>query len=149
MALAGGCFATAAPTVATAASVSIQPAMHSRLASVTQPPSQAQCVAAFTVPCYQPAQFQAAYNEGPLFARGITGKGTTIVLVDSFGSPTIQSDLATFDATFGLPAPPSFKVIQPAGPVGRMTPAPCPAGPGRPRSMCSGPMPWPPAPTSS
>jgi len=122
LALVGGFFAAAAPIAATSASVGIQPEMHSRLASVTQPPTQAQCVATFTVPCYQPAQFQAAYNEGPLFARGITGKGETIVLVDSFGSPTIQSDLATFDATFGLPAPPSFRIIQPAGPVGPYDP---------------------------
>ncbi len=117
IALAGGSFlAAGAPTVA--ASVVAQPAsiIH-RLASHTQPPTQAQCVAAFTVPCYQPAQFQAAYNEQPLFKRGITGKGQTIVIVDSFGSPTIGSDLATFDAQFGLPAPPSFKVIQPAGAV--------------------------------
>jgi subtilase family serine protease len=60
---------------------------------------------------------QTAYNEQPLFKRGITGRGQTIVIVDSFGSPTIQSDLATFDAQFNLPAPPSFKIIQPAGPV--------------------------------
>ena len=39
------------------------------------------------------------------------------MIVDSYGSPTIQSDLATFDAQFGLPAPPSFKIIQPAGAV--------------------------------
>jgi subtilase family serine protease len=122
MALVGGMFAAAAPTVATTASVGIQTDMHSRLASLTQPPTQAQCVASFTVPCYQPAQFQKAYNEGPLFAHGITGKGETIVLVDSFGSPTIKSDLATFDATFNLPAPPSFKIIQPAGPVGPYDP---------------------------
>jgi subtilase family serine protease len=98
--------------------VSVQPAsMHSLLASQTQPPTEAQCVAAFTVPCYDPAQIQTAYNEAPLFNRGITGTGQTIVIVDSFGSPTIQSDLATFDAQFGLPAPPSFKIIQPAGAV--------------------------------
>ena len=47
----------------------------------------------------------------------MNGKGATIVIVDSFGSPTIQNDLATFDAQFGLPAPPSFKIIQPAGAV--------------------------------
>jgi subtilase family serine protease len=47
----------------------------------------------------------------------VTGKGATIVIVDSFGSPTIRADLATFDQTFGLPAPPSFKVIQPAGAI--------------------------------
>ena len=38
---------------------------------------------------------------------GITGAGETIVIVDSFGSPTIASDLAHFDAYFRLPAPPS------------------------------------------
>ncbi|MGH3191303.1 MAG: S53 family peptidase [Streptosporangiaceae bacterium] len=74
-------------------------------------------MAAFTVPCYQPPQIQTAYDEQPLFNSGITGKGQTIVLVDSFGSPTIKSDLAIFDAEFGLPAPPSFKIIQPAGKV--------------------------------
>jgi subtilase family serine protease len=114
-------FAMGAPTLA--ATVSIQPSLTSRLASVTQPPTQAQCVASFTVPCYQPPQFQKAYNEQPLFSRGITGKGETIVLVDSFGSPTIKSDLATFDAQFGLQAPPSFKIIQPAGAVPPFDPA--------------------------
>jgi subtilase family serine protease len=37
--------------------------------------------------------------------------------VDSFGSPTIAADLASFDSAFGLRAPASLKVIQPAGPV--------------------------------
>jgi len=110
---------TAGVTAATAtAVVGVQPAsIRSQLASETQPPTQAQCVAAFTVPCYDAAQIQTAYNEQPLFSHGITGKGETIVIVDSFGSPTIQSDLATFDTQFGLPAPPSFKIIQPAGAV--------------------------------
>ena len=49
------------------------------------------------MPCYDPAQIETAYNERPLFVHGITGAGETIVIVDSFGSPTIQSDLATFD----------------------------------------------------
>jgi subtilase family serine protease len=39
------------------------------------------------------------------------------VIVDSFGSPTIARDLRTFDDAFGVPQPPSFKVIQPAGKV--------------------------------
>jgi subtilase family serine protease len=108
---------TAGATAATAV-VGVQPAsIHSQFASKTQPPTEAQCVAAFTVPCYDPAQIQTAYNEQPLFDRGVTGTGETIVIVDSYGSPTIQSDLATFDAQFGLPAPPSFKIIQPAGAV--------------------------------
>jgi subtilase family serine protease len=59
----------------------------------------------------------AAYNLGPLQKRGIDGAGQTIVIVDSFGSPTIAADLASFDSAFGLRAPASLKVIQPAGPV--------------------------------
>ena len=47
----------------------------------------------------------------------MTGRGTTIVIVDSFGSPTIRNDLKVFDQTFGLPAPPKFTIIQPAGRV--------------------------------
>ncbi len=80
-----------------------------------QPPTTAQCEAASGIACYQPYQFQQAYDMNPLYKAGLTGKGKTIVLVDSFGSPTIQSDLATFDQAFNLPAPPSFKIIQPAG----------------------------------
>jgi subtilase family serine protease len=64
-----------------------------------------------------PAQVAAAYDLAPLAAAGITGAGQTIVLVDSFGSPTIAADLAHFDSYFKLPAPPSFQVIHPAGPV--------------------------------
>jgi subtilase family serine protease len=82
-----------------------------------QPPTTAQCEAAFSVACYEPAQIQQAYNLHPLYSHGVTGKGSTIVIVDSFGSPTIKSDLNFFDKTFGLPAPPSFKILQPAGAV--------------------------------
>jgi subtilase family serine protease len=64
-----------------------------------------------------PAQVRAAYDTRPLAARGIAGTGQTIVIVDSFGSPTIAADLASFDRYFGLPAPPSFRIIQPAGRV--------------------------------
>jgi subtilase family serine protease len=66
-----------------------------------------------------PDQIRTAYNLGPLAARGITGKGQTIVVVDSFGSPTIARDLARFDSYFRLKAPPSLRIIQPAGRVPR------------------------------
>jgi subtilase family serine protease len=82
-----------------------------------QPPTTAECVASAGIPCYQPSQFQQAYDMNPLYNAGLTGRGKTIVLVDSYGSPTIQNDLATFDQAFNLPAPPSFKIIQPAGAV--------------------------------
>ncbi len=69
------------------------------------------------LPCYDPAQIQKAYDEPPLFASGIDGRGETIVIVDSFGSPTIRHDLAAFDAQFLLPTPPSLRIIHPAGAV--------------------------------
>jgi subtilase family serine protease len=124
LALVGGSLAASAglagvgtAAVAAPAIVHIRPMVISRLASAGQPMTEAQCVATFTVPCYDPGQIQTAYDEAPLFSQGITGAGETIVIVDSFGSPTIKSDLATFDTTFGLPAPPSFKIIQPSGRV--------------------------------
>lgn len=67
--------------------------------------------------CYEPAQFAAAYDLGPLYAAKDTGTGSTIVIVDSFGSPTIQQDLKTFDTGFKLSPPPSFKIIAPVGPI--------------------------------
>ncbi len=67
--------------------------------------------------CYEPAQLQAAYDLGPLYANKDTGAGETVVVVDAFGSNTIQRDLTRFDAGFNLPAPPSFKIIAPAGAI--------------------------------
>jgi subtilase family serine protease len=81
------------------------------------PPTTADCEKSYKVACYEPAQIQQAYNLPAVYANGVTGKGATIVIVDSFGSPTIKHDLSVFDKTFSLPAPPSFKVIQPAGKV--------------------------------
>jgi subtilase family serine protease len=117
LALASGSLLAGGAPVAATASIAIGPMLHSKFVSARQPLTQDQCEALFTAPCYDPAQFQTAYNEQPLFNSGITGKGQTIVIVDSFGSPTIRADLATFDAEFNLPAPPSLKIIQPAGTV--------------------------------
>jgi subtilase family serine protease len=61
------------------------------------------CVAQLGIHCYSPLQYRVAYNLNPLYQSGITGAGRTIVIVDSFGSPTIQHDLETFDAQWGLP----------------------------------------------
>jgi subtilase family serine protease len=90
---------------------------HLGRSAAGRPPSTADCEASFRVACYEPAQIQQAYNLPGLYREGIEGQGVTIVIVDSFGSPTITADLATFDQTFGLPAPPSFKVIHPVGAI--------------------------------
>jgi subtilase family serine protease len=86
-------------------------------ATTSGPPTTAECEAQYQVACYEPFQIQDAYNLAPLFSKGVDGKGQTIIIVDSYGSPTIGHDLAVFDGAFGLPAPPSLTVIQPAGPV--------------------------------
>jgi subtilase family serine protease len=64
-----------------------------------------------------PDQIRTAYDLAPLAAKGIDGADQTIIVVDSYGSPTVAADLAHFDSYFRLPAPPSFRVLQPAGPV--------------------------------
>jgi len=87
------------------------------------PPTTAQCEHAYGIACYQPGQLRAAYNLPPLYGKGITGKGQTIVIVDSFGSPTIRQDLAVFDKQFGYPAPPSFTIIAPAGKIPAFNPS--------------------------
>jgi subtilase family serine protease len=58
------------------------------------------------VPCYAPQQIRTAYN----VPSNLTGAGETIVIIDAFGNPYIQGDLATFDSTFGLP-PANLNII--------------------------------------
>jgi subtilase family serine protease len=65
--------------------------------------------------CYGPSQIRNAYALSSLIASGNDGSGRTITIVDAFQNPTMASDLASFDKTFGLPAPPSFKTIAPLG----------------------------------
>jgi subtilase family serine protease len=65
--------------------------------------------------CYEPKQFLAAYGIDKLHDMGITGKGQTIILADSFGSPTMQNDLDVFSDKFGLPRT-KVQFIYPNGP---------------------------------
>ncbi len=62
------------------------------------PSSTGQCQQALQISCYNPAQIQQAYNLPSLYAKGVNGKGATIVIVDPYGSPTISKDLSTFDS---------------------------------------------------
>ncbi len=116
---AGGAAAPAAVPAAVAA-VQVVPFSSGHILAagkMSQPPTTAQCESDFGIACYQAFQLQRAYNLAPLFAKGVEGQGQTIVIVDAFGSPSIASDLKTFDSQMGLPNPPSFKVITPAGPI--------------------------------
>jgi subtilase family serine protease len=73
--------------------------------------------------CYSPRQVRRAYGLGPLYAKGFDGRGSTIVIVDPFGSPTIGHDLRAFDSALGLRDPPALRVIQPVGAVPPYDPA--------------------------
>lgn len=73
-----------------------------------QPPTSAQCLAALGVPCYDPQQIRAAYGVDSLINTGYSGAGETIVLIESYGSPTLAADLED---------PPSLTVLAPIGPI--------------------------------
>jgi subtilase family serine protease len=60
---------------------------------------------------YDPSQIKKAYGIDQL---NKTGAGETIAIVDAYGSPTIQSDLDTFDQRFGLPST-TLKIAYPQG----------------------------------
>ena len=119
--------APAAPLAATAApalaGVIVRPGVIHVGRAQAGPLSTAGCEQAYQVACYGPAQLRQAYDLPALYARGVTGRGTTIVIVDSYGSPTIRHDLGVFDKAYGLPAPPAFHIIQPAGRVPGYDPA--------------------------
>jgi len=97
--------------------VTVQPGVMHVGRAQSSPPTTADCEKAYKVACYEPAQIRQAYNLPAVYASGVTGRGATIVIVDSYGSPTIKHDLGVFDQAFGLPAPPSLRIIQPAGKV--------------------------------
>ncbi len=62
------------------------------------------------VTCLTPHQLRLAFGVEPLIEQGYTGKGQTIIDIVSFGSPTLQQDMNTFDQQFGLP-PINIQVI--------------------------------------
>jgi subtilase family serine protease len=63
---------------------------------------------------YFPSDITAAYGVDAVHAGGTTGAGQTIVIVDSYGSPTALQDLQQFSSDFGLP-PPNLQIHYPCG----------------------------------
>ncbi len=53
--------------------------------------------------CYDPYQMRAAYGVAPLIANGLDGTGKTIVILDAFDDPYLQSDFSYFNNYYGLP----------------------------------------------
>src|SRR3954447_631593 len=67
-----------------------------------------------TIHCYTPNQIRAFYGLAPLTPTTNDGAGQTIVLVDSYGSPTAVKDAAFFARTFGGPTP-NVEAVFPLG----------------------------------
>jgi subtilase family serine protease len=70
-----------------------------------------------TCPGYNPTQIQSAYDFNRLYSKGWDGTGQTIVIVDAYGSASIQSDANLFSTVYGLPPLTSsnFQVYYPGG----------------------------------
>lgn len=66
-----------------------------------------------------PIQVQKAYGLDKAYAAGLAGEGQTIVIVDSYGSSTIQSDANEFNTLTNLPQLTSsnFSIVYPDGPA--------------------------------
>src|SRR5262245_59021895 len=62
---------------------------------------------------YSPSQIRHAYGLDQVLFGSVQGDGSgqTIAIIDAYHSPTITQDLHAFDAAFGLPDPPSFRVV--------------------------------------
>ncbi len=114
-ALAGGASAGSRPTVHRAASTSAHTVRYDSVFTRLAKPKDA----TFTCQpdpnvvgavCYGPQQIQHAYGVDKLYAKGWDGSGRTIAIIDAFGNPSVQTDLAVFDEIWGLPDPPSFSV---------------------------------------
>ena len=124
-----------APAVGTAAGsagslaaiVSVRPGIVHALAAQPVPPTTAFCERRFKIACYLPRQIQRAYHLPALFRKGVDGKGQTIVIVDSFGSPTVRRDLSGVRRR-GRPAGAALAAGHPAGREG--TPLPSDLEPG-------------------
>jgi len=69
----------------------------------------------FPIEAYWPTALQKVYNATSLYALGDEGQNRSIGILDFFGDPYIQQQLAYYDKVTGLPNPPSFKII-PIGP---------------------------------
>ena len=67
---------------------------------------------------YTAAEISAHYGLSAVYQSGDQGQGQTIVLIDAYGSPTIQTDANSFSKMMGLPAldASNFSVVYPDGP---------------------------------
>jgi subtilase family serine protease len=66
---------------------------------------------------FTPSQLERIYGLDAAYAKGLTGKGQTIVLLEGYGYPTAEADANAFSQLAGLPPLNSsnFQIVYPAG----------------------------------
>jgi len=64
--------------------------------------------------CFDPYQMRTAYGVDSLISGGYDGTGKTIVILDAFQNPNLVSQVATYNAFYGLPAT-DLTVVAPDG----------------------------------
>ena len=105
----------AAAYPAAAAGGTVHPAIgvhpHYKIAGHVAPAVTFGCQTTTPATCYGPAQIRAAYGVDKIAADGT---GRTVVIVDAYSSPTIQSDLDLFSSAFGLPST-TVSIVAPDG----------------------------------
>jgi subtilase family serine protease len=74
------------------------------------PPRLEACLAGSRLPCDSQDPLHRVYDLGQLYARGITGAGTTVAIIDDGANPWARTDLAAFDRYFRLP-PAQLRVL--------------------------------------
>lgn len=107
--------ACAAPSVLTQPTQTAQ-STPSASGSASEGPDTAPFIPCMGCSVYTPQQMRAAYGLTSLYDSGKRGQGQTVVLIESYGSPTLQQDVAAFDQQFNLPAV-KLRVLSPLGTV--------------------------------
>ncbi len=112
---------TAAPSTTTLSTTMIRPHLGVAATRIGANPTVAGRVAAIDAVATTLPDVTTAYGVPDLWNAGITGAGTTVAVVDSFGDPNAAQVLADYSQEHGLPAA-DLSVIAPAGPIPVCTP---------------------------
>ena len=80
------------------------PAAHRPAVPRLALPRLPRCPARSAIPCYARDPLHRAYGTAALYARGITGAGTTVAVIVPDAAVTVLPDLGVFDRYFRLPA---------------------------------------------
>lgn len=89
--------------------------LKQQLASLKQAMSSEPVNLTFPTDGYSLKVLQGEYNATYMYKHGFNGSGYNIGILDFYGDPSIYQQLVYFDQHFGIPNPPSFKVV-PIGP---------------------------------